>query len=93
MSSSSFAWPVRMASGSMPLVTPGQKYKVTYRTGQQKLSREAVMVFISGDETSSVWSARPVAGTQILPIASVLDLDKVQMETKVYVNKVIRPKS
>lgn len=86
-------WPVP-GKAMGPLVKLGAKYRLTYRIGRQVKPREAVMVLIgintSRGKVTTVWSARPVAGTQELPAEAVLSLKAVDAKTEPYLNKVTK---
>lgn len=89
-------WPVTLpGGGGQPLLQAGVKYVVTYRVGMQKRDREAVMTFVGLHEARGVgrhisyWSARPVAGTQELPVDSVSKIKEAPRESQIYIGKVL----
>lgn len=87
-------WPATLPGGGQPILQGGIKYRVTYRVGQQKRDREAVMTFLGirsdhGSNTS-LWSARPVAGTQELPVEAVSRIDEAPPGSQIYLNRVVK---
>lgn len=89
----SLRWPAVLPDGSRPLLVAGDKYRVTYRTSSQRKDREAVMIFIGLNQSrgkfTSVWSARPLFGTQELPVEQISALELVPYGSQVYVNRVV----
>lgn len=73
----------------IPNDTRGKKIRLTYRIGMQRKDREAVMVYLGTDGDSRyIFSARPVAGTQTLPMSAIIDWEVVADNAGVYLNRV-----
>ena len=53
-------------------LTPGQRLRVLHRSETQKYTRESVMIFLEKIDNQLVFSARPVAGTQTLPVSWII---------------------
>jgi hypothetical protein len=64
----------------------GKKYKIRYRSGLQRLDREAVMRYLG----ESSWDARPAAGTQELYLQDIKDLIEVSDNTENYLNRIAK---
>lgn len=74
----------------------GSKYKLVYRNPdtRQKHNRTAVMVYLGEKHEANkhvlVFSARPVAGTQEMPLSWISEIREASPEAPVYINKVVR---
>lgn len=90
-------WPglATSSDGTRPLMTPGERYRITYKTPSQRRYRESVMTFLElqpvANSFNSIWSARPVAGTQEIPVIWVTKIQLIERieDAKVYINKVL----
>lgn len=69
----------------------GKKYRLFYRNPMQRRPREAVMVYLSRQGTSTSWSARPVAGTQEMPDSWLISVTEVDDQEVCYVNRTTPP--
>lgn len=67
----------------------GRKYRVTHRSETQKKDRQSVMRFLEIQGNDIIWSARPVAGTQSMPVSWFKSAEPVLESTDPYVNRVI----
>jgi hypothetical protein len=68
----------------------GHRYLVRYRSGSQRNDRTAAMVYLRDDAQTALFDARPAAGTQRLPHASILTSEPVPADTPAHINKVAR---
>lgn len=68
-------------------MVPGKKYKVVYKGDLQRFNREAVMVYLGKDGTSTSWDARPAAGTQTMPTSWIVAVVEVEANAKAYLNR------
>lgn len=69
---------------------PGKKYRIVHRSETQRRDRVSVMVYL-GDEGSTwhLFSARPVAGTQMMPKSWIKDITQADDNAKVSLNEVV----
>lgn len=67
----------------------GVKYRIEYRSETQIKPRQAVMVYLGRDGSDLLFSARPVAGTQHLPVVWLRAVEQVDPATEAYVNRVL----
>lgn len=82
---------VQTMFGQSVLLLAGQWYRVTHRSETQRLSRESVMQYLWLDAGGTLaFSARPVAGTQQLPLHWLVDAVEVPPGTKVVLSRVVR---
>lgn len=65
----------------------GTKYRIVYKSSAQKFNRESVMTYIGRHVNSLDFSARPVLGTQIIPVEWLVDLVAVDQATVPYVGR------
>lgn len=69
----------------------GTRYRLRYRSETQRRDRTAVMDYIGTNHNGDhQFSARPVAGTQTMPAAWLLEAVAVAKATPVHLNRVVR---
>jgi len=72
-------------------LTEGEMYKLTTMiSGVQRYARVHVMKYIGRGGYSGkdyVFSARPVAGTQEIPVTHIINAWRVSSDTKPYMNR------
>lgn len=87
-----YRWPVALPDQTRPILYSGARYKIQYRLETQRRHREAAMVFmgirVNMGKILSVWSARPLAGTQELPVNAVSILEPIPFGTKPYLDRI-----
>lgn len=55
-------------------LTKGQKYRVLHKSESQRYTRESVLVLLDRDGNELIFDARPVAGTQKMPVSWVIGI-------------------
>jgi hypothetical protein len=72
---------------ALAAMSRGKKYKVVYKSDSQHYNREAVMVFMGTEGSSTSWDARPAAGTQTMPTSWIVGVVEVEEDARVYLNR------
>lgn len=73
-------------------LTKGAWYRIVWQSPNHKYPHEAKMIYLGlrYDFNSLVFSARPVAGTQMLPIAWILKMEPCKAPKAPYLDHVLR---
>lgn len=70
----------------IPTLSLGVRYRIRYQSKTQRRVREAVMIYLGGE----AWSARPVAGTQLIPEHWIKSVEEVDYNTQPYLNRMVK---
>jgi hypothetical protein len=70
-----------------PAFVVGGRYRVTHRSDAQRFNRVSVMDYLGESGSDYVFNARPVAGTQTMPQAWLIDAELVRKDTPIVLNK------
>lgn len=75
------------------VLVPGKRYWLRYRLYGQRRDRTAIMSFMGAHEqlgkSHLMWSARPVAGTQSLPLESVFEISERDERHAIFIDRKI----
>ena len=70
---------------------PGKRYRILHKSETQRIERASVMDYLGAKQDGYLsFSARPVAGTQRIPLEWIVAAEEVFKSTPISLNVIIR---